>query len=241
MHVLNLKIRMTLVSIFSIWRSGSNLQVIHFKEICHITSTIRSNLTPGPKWTEVNRGLHPLLIRRNVALLQWVMGKARKGYLFQINIHLLNLINPSTRNIIFISWVSSAYFSEKFSPSSPSPLQCSSSWISQFSFQQLFPESDWEATNTKAWLWCLTNTRQCDANNKRHCSVVGHLTTLTQLIQAVRFLCFPLHDSVVNVKTEDAQVLSSNFLWSSSQSRLLEHLWVSWWMEHRKHINIYTL
>lgn len=147
MHVLNLKIRTTLVSIFSIWSSGSNLQVIHFDEICHITPTNRSNLTPGPKWMEVNRGLHPLLIRRNVALLQWVIGKARKCYLFQIIIHLLNLINPSTWNIIFISRVSSAYFSEKCSPSS------SSSWISQFSFQQLFPESDWEATNTKARLW----------------------------------------------------------------------------------------
>lgn len=120
---------MTLVNIFSIWRSCSNLQVIHFDEICHVMLHLNRNYAykqeQSDVWAEmniieVNRGLHPLLIRRNVALLQWVIGKERKCYLFQIIVHLLNLVNPSPWRIIFISQVSSAYFSEEFLPSSPS-------------------------------------------------------------------------------------------------------------------------
>lgn len=85
LHVWNVKIRTALISIFFIWRTHSNLRVIHFDEICHIMPHLNrnylscpqntSNLMPGPKWTEVNRGPRPLLIRRNVALLKWMTGK----------------------------------------------------------------------------------------------------------------------------------------------------------------------
>lgn len=199
-------------------------------------STNRGNLTPGPKWMEVNRGLHPLLISRNVALLQRVIGKAQECYLFQIIIRLLNLISPSPPDIIFISRVSSAYFCEKFSPSSPSPSPSFSMILDQpVQFSAIIFRIQLGRYKHKAQLWAWQTAIWCDANNKRHCSMLRHLTTLAQLIQPVTFLCFPLHDSVVNVKTEDAQVPFLKLPPLKLQSRLLEHLWVSWRIEQPFH------